>query len=98
MLIRSSSGKVRSTACERQCNAMATECLFRENAYLKSTTACVVFVGERGVELDRTVFYPQGGGQQGDTGVLTRANGERIGVLDTRKGETPDTILHLVTA
>jgi misacylated tRNA(Ala) deacylase len=77
---------------------MATECLFRENAYLKSTTACVVFVGERGVALDRTVFYPQGGGQQGDTGVLTRANGERIGVVDTRKGETPDTILHLVTA
>jgi misacylated tRNA(Ala) deacylase len=75
---------------------MATECLFREDAYLRSATARVVAVDDRGVELDRTLFYPQGGGQVGDTGVLTRANGERIGVVDTRKADTPDTILHVL--
>ena len=40
----------------------------------------------RGVELDRTIFYPLGGGQPGDTGFLARAGGERIAVTDTRKG------------
>jgi misacylated tRNA(Ala) deacylase len=75
---------------------MATECLFREDAYLRSATARVVAVHERGVELDRTLFYPQGGGQVGDTGVLTRANGERIGVVDTRKADAPDSVLHVL--
>jgi misacylated tRNA(Ala) deacylase len=75
---------------------MAAECLFREDAYLRSASARVVAVHERGVELDRTLFYPQGGGQMGDTGVLTRANGERIGVVDTRKGDAPDSVLHVL--
>ena len=44
---------------------MTTELLFRDNAYLKTATARVVAVHERGIELDRTIFYPQGGGQMG---------------------------------
>jgi misacylated tRNA(Ala) deacylase len=75
---------------------MATECLFRDDAYLRSATARVVAVHERGVELDRTLFYPQGGGQMGDTGGLTRASGERIGVVDTRKGDASDSVLHVL--
>ena len=75
---------------------MTTGLLFRDDAYLKTGTARVVAVHERGVELDRTIFYPQGGGQVGDTGVLTRANGEPIGVVDTRKGEAPDSVLHVL--
>ena len=55
-----------------------TELLFRDDAYLKTASARVVAVNERGIELDRTIFYAQGGGQVGDTGVLLRANGERI--------------------
>jgi len=55
-------------------------------------------VHERGIELDRTLFYPQGGGQAGDTGVLGRANGEQVGVVDTRKGDAHDDVLHLVRA
>ena len=43
------------------------------------------------VELDRTVFYPLGGGQPGDTG---RIGGFRV--LDTRKGEAPESILHIM--
>jgi len=50
------------------------------------------------IELDRTIFYPQGGEQMGDTGVMLRANGERIPVADTRKGETPDSVLHVLAA
>ena len=75
---------------------MTTETLFRDDAYLKTVAACVTAVNERGVELDRTIFYPMGGGQAGDTGMLLRANGERIVVVDTRKGETTGSVLHLI--
>src|SRR5262249_43720914 len=74
---------------------MTTELLFREDSYLRTATAIVRAVGERGIELDRTVFYPQGGGQAGDTGRLLRAQGEPIVIADTRKGDTPDRVLHV---
>ena len=74
---------------------MSTELLFRADAYAKSATARVVAVDERGILLDRTIFYPMGGGQQGDAGVLLRANGERIAVVDTRKGDAPDEVRHI---
>ena len=74
---------------------MSTELLFRVDAYLKTATARVLAVGERGIELDRTVFYPLGGGQAGDSGALVRASGERIPIADTRKGESPDQVLHI---
>jgi len=74
---------------------MTTELLFRDNAYLKAASARVLAVHERGIELDRTIFYPLGGGQPGDTGVLVRPNGERIVIADTRKGEAIDTVLHI---
>lgn len=74
---------------------MSTEFLFREDAYLRSASARVLAADAQGIELDRTVFYPLGGGQAGDTGALLRANGERIAIADTRKGPSPDRILHL---
>jgi len=74
---------------------MTTELLFRDDAYLKRASARVIAVTERGIELDRTVFYPLGGGQMGDTGVLLRANGERVAIADTRKGEAIDSVLHI---
>ncbi len=74
---------------------MSTELLFRSDAYLQTTHAKVVAADERGIELDRTVFYPLGGGQPGDTGALVRANGERIVIADTRKGEAIDDVLHI---
>ena len=74
---------------------MTTELLFREDAYLKTASARILAVDERGIELDRTIFYPLGGGQAGDTGALLRANGERIPIADTRKGEAIDSVLHL---
>jgi misacylated tRNA(Ala) deacylase len=75
---------------------MTTELLFRDDAYLRTATARVLTRSERGIELDRTVFYPQGGGQAGDTGTLLRDNGERIVIADTRKGDGPDRVLHLI--
>lgn len=77
---------------------MTTELLFRDDAYLKTATARVVAVTERGIELDRTIFYPLGGGQAGDTGALIRANGERVLIADTRKGETLDSVVHIPAA
>jgi len=74
---------------------MATELLFRDDAYLKTAQAQVVQADERGILLDRTIFYPMGGGQPGDTGTLVRADGERIVVVDTRKGDAPGGVLHI---
>jgi misacylated tRNA(Ala) deacylase len=64
-----------------------TQELFRENAYLKECGAVVAAVGEQGIVLDRTVFYPLGGGQAGDSGVLVLADGGELLVADTRKGK-----------
>jgi misacylated tRNA(Ala) deacylase len=75
---------------------MTTALLFRDDPYLATAAASIVAVSERGIELDRTIFYPLGGGQAGDTGTLIRANGERIRVVDTRKGEVVDSVLHIV--
>src|SRR5262245_3090942 len=77
---------------------MPTELLFRDNAYLKTAQAQVTSVSESGIELDRTIFYPTGGGQMGDSGMLLRADGERIAVADTRKGATFDSVLHVMAA
>jgi misacylated tRNA(Ala) deacylase len=55
----------------------------------------VVQADESGIRLDRTVFYPMGGGQPGDTGMLRLASGESIPIADTRKGEGVDEVLHV---
>jgi misacylated tRNA(Ala) deacylase len=72
-----------------------TELLFREDGYLRSCTARVVSVDERGIRLDRTVFYPTGGGQPGDTGVLRLASGAEVPIADTVKGEGADEVIHV---
>ncbi len=73
-----------------------TEELFREDATLLECTATVVTVDEAGVVLDRTVFYPLGGGQAGDTGTLTNEAGAALAIADTRKHkERPGDIAHV---
>ena len=71
------------------------ELLFRDDAYLRSCEATVVAVDERGIRLDRTVFYPMSGGQPGDTGSLKRADGTVVAIADTRKGDGLDDVLHI---
>jgi misacylated tRNA(Ala) deacylase len=75
-----------------------TEELFRADAYLKSCTARVTAVDEAGIRLDRTIFYPMGGGQPGDTGLLRRADGSTVAIADTRKGTLPGEIVHVPAA
>jgi misacylated tRNA(Ala) deacylase len=72
-----------------------TTLLFRDDAYLHGCSATVTAVHADGFELDQTVFYPNGGGQPGDAGVLTRADGSNITVADTRKGQGIDSVLHI---
>jgi misacylated tRNA(Ala) deacylase len=59
--------------------------LFRQDAYLRETSATVTEVGEQGIVLDRTVFYPLGGGQAGDAGMLVLSDGATLSIADTRK-------------
>ena len=74
---------------------MTTEELFREDAYRTESPARVVACDARGIVLDRTVFYPRGGGQAGDSGALVRGDGSAIAITDTVKGEAPGEILHV---
>ena len=77
-----------------------TEEIFREEPYRRETPATVTGLAPDGIRLDRTVFYPRGGGQAGDAGELVLADGATIAIADTVKtspappGEGPH-ILHL---
>jgi misacylated tRNA(Ala) deacylase len=68
--------------------------LFRQDAYLKQADAIVTAVEDRGVRLDRSIFYPTGGGQPGDTGVL-RWDGGEAKIVDTVKADGNDVLLVL---
>jgi misacylated tRNA(Ala) deacylase len=67
-----------------------TQDLFRTDAYLTECTATVSAITPQGIVLDRTVFYPLGGGQAGDAGVLVLADGSELPIVDTRKGKAED--------
>ena len=73
-----------------------TEQLFRDDSYLKECDAVVTASGDGAIELDRTVFYPMGGGQPGDTGVISWDGGSAT-IVDTRYGDH-GAIRHLVDA
>ena len=72
-----------------------TELVFRDDAYARSCRARVVAVTPAGIELDRTVFYPTGGGQPGDSGTLARADGTAVRIANAVKGEGADAVLHV---
>lgn len=69
--------------------------LFRQDSYARSCTATVTIADESGIRLDRTVFYPTGGGQPGDVGRLVRADGRIVTIRDTIKGTAPGEVVHL---
>ena len=73
-----------------------TEALFRDDATLLECQATVLSADGQGVVLDRTVFYPLGGGQAGDAGTLTGEGGATLAIADTRKhAEQPGVIVHV---
>ena len=70
-----------------------TELLYRSAPYSREMTATVLDHADHGVVLDRTAFYPTGGGQPGDSGVLS--NGTALWpIIDTVHGPAPDHIIH----
>jgi len=75
-------------------NAPRTELVFQDDAYARSCEATVISVDPEGIRLDRTVFYPTGGGQPGDRGVL-RFDGGEVEIAETRKGEHLADVLHI---
>lgn len=70
--------------------------LFRDFPYQTSLEARVVTADARGLVLDCTIFYPHGGGQPGDTGTLICADGTRVPIVDTLKGEMRGEIVHVL--
>jgi misacylated tRNA(Ala) deacylase len=73
----------------------ATQELFREDSRLRECEARLLSVDERGIRLDRTVFYPQGGGQAGDAGELHLNGGVRMVIAHTVKGALAGEVLHV---
>jgi misacylated tRNA(Ala) deacylase len=74
----------------------AVEFLFRDDAYRQDTTATVLAINERGgIILDRTVFFATGGGQPGDSGMLTRADGSIIPIATAVYGVDKSEIVHV---
>ena len=73
-----------------------TEAVFRDDPYCRSLECRIVAVNERGgIVLDRTIFYPTGGGQPGDSGILRLGDGTDIVIATTVKGEAAGEIVHV---
>ena len=63
---------------------MDSEQLYVEDSYLREFDATVVRAGPKFVGLDRTAFYPEGGGQPTDLGIL-EAGGKEYNVVKVMK-------------
>lgn len=72
-----------------------TEAVFQADPYRRAVESTVTAIDGALVELERTVFYPTGGGQPGDQGQLVLGE-RRLAVVDTRKGAEPGAICHVL--
>jgi misacylated tRNA(Ala) deacylase len=76
---------------------MTTE-IFREDAYVKQCSAVVTGCDERGLQFDQTIFYPTGGGQPGDSGTCTTADGRKIAITNAFKDRDSGDHIHAIDA
>jgi len=72
-----------------------TELLFNEDSYLKNCEATITSLENNTIQLDRTIFYAESGGQPGDVGEIT-LNDRVLKVIDTQKGNNPKKIHHII--
>lgn len=71
----------------------ATRLLFREDAYTRSARATVIGITDQGgITVDRTIFYPTGGGQPGDSGSISWGS-EETSIVTTVKGDDDTVVL-----
>ena len=71
-----------------------TDELFRNNSYLKEHEVTITEVTSDGLVFDKTIFYPEGGGQPGDEGFLTSGE-NKTRILGTKY--INQKLVHLVT-
>ncbi|WP_063585277.1 alanyl-tRNA editing protein [Achromobacter ruhlandii] len=69
---------------------------FDDAPYEQQCEATVIAVGADGVELDQTLCYARSGGQAGDSGTLTLADGRALPVADTLYADDRRRILHVL--
>jgi misacylated tRNA(Ala) deacylase len=70
-----------------------TDKVFYQDSYQKTLSSEVVEVLDDGLLLAATIFYPLGGGQPGDRGLL-KINGREYTVADTRYADDRHNIVH----
>ncbi|KAG1446170.1 hypothetical protein G6F57_017390 [Rhizopus arrhizus] len=74
----------------------ATRKRIDDEPYLGQCDATVIAVNPEGIELDETVCYARSGGQAGDSGTLTLADGRVLTLTDTVYADDRQRILHVL--
>ncbi|MEM7072855.1 MAG: alanyl-tRNA editing protein, partial [Pseudomonadota bacterium] len=70
--------------------------IFEHNAYQQSCEAVIEAIDDDGaIILDQTIFYPEGGGQPGDSGQITTEDGIVVAIADTQKAPDGQLVRHL---
>ena len=70
-----------------------TDKVFYKDEYARKCTARVIAIDEHGLVLDKTIFYPEGGGQPGDHGFIIHKSG-KVPIIDTIKAD--GVVFHVV--
>ena len=79
-------------------HVLATDLVFRADPYATTVDARVLAHDEKGIILDRTVFYATSGGQPGDNGHLTRSDGTTLALTTAVFVDPAKTIIAHVPA